>query len=61
MKHELKKLITACVLVAATAFTAQAADEGTSTYQNNRYPLLPKAYIELPIGAIHARVGCWIS
>ena len=52
MRNQLTKIVAACALTAATAFTAQAADEGT--YRNNRYPLLPKAYIELPIGAIHA-------
>ena len=54
MKYNLTNIVAACALTAATAFTAQAADEGTSAYRNNRYPLLPKEYIELPIGAIHA-------
>ncbi|MGM9759875.1 MAG: beta-L-arabinofuranosidase domain-containing protein [Parabacteroides sp.] len=42
----------ACTWMAATTWAAEPV--GESGYRNNRAPLLPKSYLELPIGAIHA-------
>lgn len=56
MKSIIKALCASWLVVSmATAANPTEEDHTNSVpYRNNRYPLLQKPYIELPIGAIHA-------
>lgn len=49
----MKKLIFLITLVSASFCTK--AQNDVSVYQNNRYPLVQKPYMELPLGAIKAK------
>lgn len=43
------------LVYAALPVAVSAGGKGTSAYGNNRAPLAPKAYVELPLGAIRAQ------
>ena len=51
MKYLMKKLAVAVLAVTALG-TAHGASPETPNYDNNRYPLVQKPYMELPLGSI---------
>ena len=60
MKHLLQTVVLSFA-VASSSFADTLAGDATVSvnYRNNRYPLLQKTYIELPIGSI--RPAGWMQ
>ena len=55
MKNLLKALLISFAAVSTVAAAPPVEDNSVSVnYSNNRYPLLQKMYMELPLGAIKA-------
>ena len=54
MKSILKTLLASFIAVSVSASTPQGDENSLANYNNNRYPLLQKTYMELPLGAIKA-------
>ena len=43
------------IVIALFAFVSMVSGNGNPNYPNNRYPLVPKPYMELPLGSIRAK------
>lgn len=52
MKNFLFSVIFVMISITASGHNNQCSENNTINYQNNRYPLIEKPYMELPIGSV---------